>query len=107
MVQNPEGSVCSTDALTYQCTTGGPAVAWTVDENIYLFNSVKQINTKMEGSGFVFSLVDIQQSNYIANSTIESVSWKDNGTRIICSDGSEYVTKVIMVTGMLNYKSSL
>ena len=100
-VQVSENPICSRDPLLYECTTNGPAVVWIVNDNFYVFNSKEQINTKLEGDGFIFSLINITSSQYFANSTIESVLSKDNGTRITCSDGVDFIPKDVIVTGII------
>ena len=53
LVQIPDESVCCNNQLLYECVTGGPAGVWIVEDKHYVFNSEKQINTKLEGGGFI------------------------------------------------------
>ena len=101
LTQFPEDTVCSKQQLLYNCTTGGPAIVWIVDGSSYVFNSVDQINARVEHNGFIFSLIDINLPNYFGSLTIESVLSELNGTHITCSNGDDFHTRVIIVAGMI------
>ena len=95
LTQFPEDDVCSVQQLLCVCTTGGLAVLWIVNDNIYVFNNMDQINTKVEDNGFIFSLIDIELPYYFANATVESVLLKHNDTNVTFSDDTEFVPRDI------------
>ena len=101
LTQSPKGAVCSKQQLVYNCTTGGPALAWIVVDKTYPFDSESQINDKYEAHGFVMKLISIQLPNYFANSMAESVLSSHNGTLIACSNGDKVKSSVVVVGGMI------
>ena len=104
LVQISKEPVCSHQPLEFNCTTNGPALAWIVNEDYYVFNSEAQINTTKEDNGFIFGFMDIKSSKFFANLTIERVLSKHNGTRITCSDGMYFKPKDVIVAGMVKIK---
>ena len=103
LMQISEDPICSHHPVMFNCTTNGPALAWIVNDQFYVFNKEEQINTTEEGDGFIFGFMDIKSSKFSANLTIERVLSKHNGTRITCSDGVDFEPRDVIVTGTINY----
>ena len=95
--------VCPGELLSYTCNATGPGIAWQVGgSDLSVFNSANQINTKMQDELFTYFLIDVfpgNQSTFLSNATIQSVTSSENGVSFSCSDGSTFEFKTIMVAG--------